>query len=238
MRCRRCRPSGRAQADPTIATASPGCCSTRLSADFVCVGLRAGASAVAVPRGLARTPRDGQRRSESICAAVTRWCSEPDPDPNAIDLPPTRTPVVVTPIGIAAEHGVIVDGGEPSAIFRPTSDRLLLNVARQSGDGGLTEPPRPATRSGLPTRCSGSAARSPRNSTSRKSCRRSPMRRPRRPARISAPSFTTSSIPPANPTCCTRWPARRAKRSPAFRCRAIRRFSVRRSTGPAVVRLS
>ena len=41
---------------------------------------------------------------------------------------------------------------------------------------------------------------------------------------------------PANPTRCTRYPARRAKRSPTFRCRATPRCSIRHSTGEGIVR--
>jgi signal transduction histidine kinase len=97
-----------------------------LEADFVCVGLRAGASAGAC-QGVWPTTPGAETLSESTCAAVTRWCNEPDPDPNAIDLPPTTHPHAVMPIGIGAEHGVIVTVASRQD-FPTDIHRLLLNV--------------------------------------------------------------------------------------------------------------
>ena len=213
----------------TIATGLAEVLYDTLDADVVCVGLRASASGVACQGVSPATPREDALR-DAICAAITAWCNRPDPDPKTINLPPTTNPCVVTPIGITGEHGVIAT--VVSRQHFPTDiHRLLLNVGANQATVAFW-PARPAMRSGLPTHCSESAARSLLNSISRKSSRPSPMRRQPRVARISAPSFTTSSTLPANPTCCTRWPVRRGKRSPAFPCRAIRPFSGRRLTDP------
>jgi signal transduction histidine kinase len=97
-----------------------------LQTDLVCVGLRAGASAVAC-QGVWPAPGEGSL-NESTCAAITRWCNEPDQDHRAIDLPPTTDPHVVTPIGIGGEHGVVVAvASRPD--FPTDVERLLLNVA-------------------------------------------------------------------------------------------------------------
>lgn len=98
-----------------------------LGADLVCVGLRAGASAGTCEAVWPPGPRP-DTLSESICASITRWSNQVDPDPDTIDLPPTALACVVTPIGITAEHGVIVTvlSGQPC----PTDiHRLLLNLA-------------------------------------------------------------------------------------------------------------
>jgi hypothetical protein len=97
-----------------------------LEADLVCVGLRAGASAVACQGVWPTTPLP-DRLSESTCAAITRWCNSPDMTSSTIDLPVTTHRYVVTPIGIGAEHGVIVTLA--SRLGFPTDiHRLLLNV--------------------------------------------------------------------------------------------------------------
>ena len=98
-----------------------------LEADLVCVGLRTGASAVACQAVWPTSPAE-DCLSESTCAAITRWCNQADHDPNTIDLPPTTHAHVVTPIGIAAEHGVIVTLAKRQN-FPTDIDRLLLNVA-------------------------------------------------------------------------------------------------------------
>ena len=111
---------------PTIAAGLARVLYDTLEADLVCVGLRAGTSAVAC-QGVWPAAPSPDTLSESTCAAITRWCNEPDQDPNTIDLPSTAHPYVVMPIGIGGEHGVIVTvasrQGFPSDIHR-----LLLNV--------------------------------------------------------------------------------------------------------------
>lgn len=99
-----------------------------LGADIVCVGLRAAASAgaceAAWPPGAGHdTLRD------SICAEITRWCNQRDPAPDTNHLiTGTDRPHVVAPIGIAAEHGVIVAVATHQA-FPTEIHRLLLNLA-------------------------------------------------------------------------------------------------------------
>jgi signal transduction histidine kinase len=111
---------------PTIATGLARVLHDTLDADLVCVGLRAAPNAVACEGVWPADPRQDIVRG-SICAAITRWCNQPDRDPNAIDLPPTAHPHVVTPIGIGAEHGVIVTvASRPH--FPTDIHRLLLNV--------------------------------------------------------------------------------------------------------------
>jgi signal transduction histidine kinase len=64
----------------------------------------------------------------STCAEVSRWCCQPGEDPSTLDLQPAAPPRVVTPIGIAAEHGVIVTAASRQE-FPSDIDRLLLNLA-------------------------------------------------------------------------------------------------------------
>jgi signal transduction histidine kinase len=110
----------------TIATGLAQVLHDTLEADVVCVGLRAAASAVACQGVWPATPREDTIR-DAICAAITGWCNRPDPDPKAVDLPPTTNPYVVTPIGISGEHGVIVT--VVSRQHFPTDiHRLLLNL--------------------------------------------------------------------------------------------------------------
>jgi signal transduction histidine kinase len=97
-----------------------------LEAELVCVGLHAGGSAVACQGVWPTTPLPDSV-SESTCAAVTRWCNGPDHDLKTIDLPLTTHPYVVTPIGIGAEHGVIVTVASRQD-FPTDIHRLLLNV--------------------------------------------------------------------------------------------------------------
>lgn len=111
---------------PAIATGLARVLHDTLEADLVCVGLRAGASAVACQGVWAATT--GQHTlGESTCAAITRWCNDPDQDFKTIDLPPTMPPHVLTPIGIGAEHGVIVTVASRQD-FPTDTHRLLLNV--------------------------------------------------------------------------------------------------------------
>ena len=119
----------------TIATGLAQVLHDTLEAELVCVGLRAGASAVACQGVWPATPREDALR-DAICAAVTAWCNRPDPDLTTIDLPPTPTPPVVTPIGIGGEHGAIV-----TVVNRPHCPtdihRLLLNVGANQATVGL-----------------------------------------------------------------------------------------------------
>ena len=110
----------------TIATGLAEVLYDTLDADVVCVGLRAGASGVACQGVWPATSREDALR-DAICAAITGWCNRPDSDPKTIDLPPTTHPRVVTPIGIAGEHGVIVTVASRQH-FPTDIHRLLLNV--------------------------------------------------------------------------------------------------------------
>jgi signal transduction histidine kinase len=110
----------------TIATGLARVLYHTLEAELVCVGLRAGGSAVACQGVWPTAPRP-DTLSESTCAAITKWCNAPDHDPTTIDLPPTTYPQVVTPIGIGAEHGVIVTMASRHE-FPTDVHRLLLNV--------------------------------------------------------------------------------------------------------------
>ncbi len=111
----------------TIATGLAEVLHDTLAADVVCVGLRAGTSAVACQGVWPAMPREHALR-DAICAAITEWCNRPDPDSITIDLPPTTTRHVVTPIGIGGEHGVIVTVA-PREYFPTDIHRLLLNLA-------------------------------------------------------------------------------------------------------------
>ena len=111
----------------TIATGLAEVLHDTLEADLVCVGLRAGPSGVACHGVWPATTalEDGLR--EAICAAITGWCNRSDPVPKTFDLPLTQHPLLVTPIGIVGEHGVIVT--VVSRQHFPTDiDRLLINV--------------------------------------------------------------------------------------------------------------
>jgi signal transduction histidine kinase len=98
-----------------------------LGADFVCVGLRAASSAAACDSVWPAEARQESVRA-SICWEVGRWCDQAGHDPNTLDLPATTPPRVVTPIGIAGEHGVIVTVASRRD-FPNDIDRLLLNLA-------------------------------------------------------------------------------------------------------------
>jgi signal transduction histidine kinase len=98
-----------------------------VGADFVCVGLRAASSAAASESVWPAESRQDSVRA-STCAEVSRWCYQTGEDPSTLDLPPTIPRRVVTPIGIAAEHGVIVTVASRHD-FPSDIDRLLLNLA-------------------------------------------------------------------------------------------------------------
>jgi signal transduction histidine kinase len=66
--------------------------------------------------------------AQQIRASVTAWLAR---EPPTSDLPAVDAgsiPLLIAPIGIHAEHGVIVLAS-PHAGFPPASDRLLLNIA-------------------------------------------------------------------------------------------------------------
>ena len=112
---------------PAIAVGLAQVLHDTLGADLVCVGLRAASSASACEGVWPDAPRQDTLR-ESICAAITRWCHHPDSDPSTLDLPHTTPAGVVTPIGIAAEHGLIVTVAGRDQ-FPTDIHRLLLNLA-------------------------------------------------------------------------------------------------------------
>ena len=110
----------------TIATDLAQVLCDTLGADLVCVGLRAAASAGPCEAVWPPGPRH-DRSCETIHAAITRWCHQPDWEPNTLPLIPSPHPHVVTRIGVDAEHGVIVSVGRQPQ-FPTEIDRLLLNV--------------------------------------------------------------------------------------------------------------
>jgi signal transduction histidine kinase len=65
---------------------------------------------------------------DEIRRALTPWLAQPGPVYTLPELPPGPTPHLVTPIGISAEHGVIVVISRREN-FPSTTDRLVLNVA-------------------------------------------------------------------------------------------------------------
>ena len=93
-------------------------------------------SACARQRGAAPCDSACQSRSEPTTSCVRRYaqaspagCAQPGPAPTCPTWPPAGTRTSCTPIGIAAEHGVIVDRLQSAIDFPSDTHRLLLNVA-------------------------------------------------------------------------------------------------------------
>ena len=98
-----------------------------LGADIVYVGLRDTAGASSCDSSCQnRFVPDGA--CDEIRLALAPWLAQPGPVYSLPDLPGGPTPHIVTPIGISAEHGVIVAVSQRDN-FPSTTDRLLLNVA-------------------------------------------------------------------------------------------------------------
>ena len=74
-------------------------------------------------------PRERRLARRDLCGDRREWCNRPDSDAITIDLPSDHAVrIVVTPIGIRAEHGVIVTVASRQR-FPTDIHRLLLNVA-------------------------------------------------------------------------------------------------------------
>jgi signal transduction histidine kinase len=98
-----------------------------LRVDIVYVGLRETASAAACDA--ACLSRAGDRAvCDAICADVAAWLRLPGPGNEFPALSAGSGPLLVTPIGIYAEHGVMVIACSRSD-FPSDTDRLLLNIA-------------------------------------------------------------------------------------------------------------
>jgi signal transduction histidine kinase len=98
-----------------------------LRADVVYVGLRATSGAAACDGACAGRPGD-RPACDTIRAELTVWLRQPGPGHEVPALSAVREPLLVTPIGIYAEHGVIVTASNRSD-FPSDTDRLLLNIA-------------------------------------------------------------------------------------------------------------
>jgi signal transduction histidine kinase len=98
-----------------------------VAADVVYVGLRATATA---PRCDHASLSSSGRSvvSDAIRAAAVPWLDDPGRPPTLPDFSPACGPVLVTPIGIHAEHGIIATVSSDRG-FPTDTDRLLLNVA-------------------------------------------------------------------------------------------------------------
>jgi signal transduction histidine kinase len=97
-----------------------------LGAEMVCVGLRATAGAGAT---VAMSPdASGAPRWAAVAATVADWCQQQN-SPSVIGdaLPGAPLGHVIAPIGIAAEHGVVVTFADRPG-FPTQTDRLLLNL--------------------------------------------------------------------------------------------------------------
>jgi signal transduction histidine kinase len=98
-----------------------------LDSDAVYVGLRGTAGAAACEGASTRGP-DGQAVVDAVRTDLASWLSVPGPAQHVPQLSERLARLVVTPIGIASEHGVIVAASsEPD--FPSETHRLLLNVA-------------------------------------------------------------------------------------------------------------
>lgn len=97
-----------------------------LGADVVYVGLRACAGAAECD-GTCHERANDHDTCGAIRAGLADWLSQPGPAPHVPDLV-LKGAVHVTPIGIGAEHGVIVIASS-AADFPSATHRLLLNVA-------------------------------------------------------------------------------------------------------------
>ena len=98
-----------------------------LDADVVYVGLRGAAGAAPCDSGCQKRVVD-EGAYDAIRAAIAPWLAQPGPVYSLPEVPPGPTHHIVTPIGIAAEHGVIVTTSRRHD-FPSNTDRLLLNVA-------------------------------------------------------------------------------------------------------------
>jgi signal transduction histidine kinase len=114
-------------ARPAIAASLAQVLHETLDADLVCVGLRATASTAACDRTCQTGPAQDDLH-EAIRAGIASWLSQPVPAADIPDLAQGSAPHLVTPIGIAAEHGVIVTVASHHD-FPSDIHRLLLNVA-------------------------------------------------------------------------------------------------------------
>ena len=98
-----------------------------LGADIVYVAFRAGAGSTPCDSACENVSVD-ESRCDAIRDALAPWLSQPEPVYSLPELPPGLSPQLVTPIGISAEHGVIVTASSRAG-FPSDNDRLLLNVA-------------------------------------------------------------------------------------------------------------
>src|SRR5688572_8957186 len=98
-----------------------------LGADLVYVALRGTATGAACEVGNVGRPED-EPLCESIRGDIARWFRETGTPGSHPTLSAAATPLLVTPIGIHAEHGVIVTMSRHSS-FPSDIHRLLLNTA-------------------------------------------------------------------------------------------------------------
>ena len=98
-----------------------------LQTDVVYVGLREAAGAAPCDSACQSRFAD-ERVCENIRAAVEPWLAQPGPVYSLPELAAGAARHLVTPIGISAEHGVIVTVSS-RADFPSNTDRLVLNVA-------------------------------------------------------------------------------------------------------------
>ena len=133
-------------------------------------------------RRLRRPTRDGwSPPCDSVCqsrsaepAYATRsaqtsrpGCSQPGPVGSLPGCQRARQPLLVTPIGIYAEHGVIVTVSSRDD-FPSETRSAAAEHRREPGDARAAHRLAPATSSGSRTPCSGSGPPSPRNSIRRR----------------------------------------------------------------------
>jgi signal transduction histidine kinase len=98
-----------------------------LDADAVYVGLR-GTAGVAACESVSRRIFDDETLCDAIRTELAEWLRVPGPAQHVPQLSERLGPLVVTPIGISAEHGVIVVASSHTD-FPSDAHRLLLNVA-------------------------------------------------------------------------------------------------------------
>ena len=114
-------------ARPTIATGLARVLHDTLETDVVYVRLHPGTSGVVCEGMWPDTPLHAGVRG-LLDTAIAWSDSQRAAHPGTMRLPGATLPCVVTPIGISAEHGVIVAVGRDQA-FPTDIDRLLLNLA-------------------------------------------------------------------------------------------------------------
>ncbi|MCU1382573.1 MAG: rpfC 5 [Acidobacteria bacterium] len=114
-------------ARPRIADSLAQVLCETLGADLVYVGLR-GTAGAAVCEAASRRNQTHDQIGEAIRADLAGWLRQPGAAATVPQLSQPSLTHVVTPIGISAEHGVIVTVASHAG-FPSETHRLLLNVA-------------------------------------------------------------------------------------------------------------